>query len=238
MHSDALVVISHYSARSDHLLKKLLSEISTQTKNIVISVNDDQAIKESDTQIEGFRALLRPNIGMNIGAWNAAFKKYNTYSYYIFLQDECSLLRPDFLEAYKRELSTNGVGMTGESINFKWDRSWQSIFESPLNYPVDSYLNGRQLSRVEYYLSLMNAWEISPGSTEKHLRALIWGFTSDALNRLNGFPLGNSKEECIASEIAVSKKIEQLGLSVTQISDTPFTFFKHEEWRADGTSKI
>jgi hypothetical protein len=81
-------------------------------------------------------------------------------------------------------------------------------------------------------------WGINPGVTGRHLRSLVWGFSNESLSRLGGFPIGSTKEECIASEIAVSKKIEQLGLSVTQISDTPFTFFKHEEWRADGTSKI
>jgi hypothetical protein len=233
MQSNTLIIISYYVSRNNRQLSSLLTQISHFSKNVLIVINDDEIATETVGFFKGYPAILRPNIGMNIGAWNATFQRYPTYKNYIFLQDECSLMRDDFISAYESELGKFGVGMTGESINKKWDKSWCEMLKSPLNYPVN-----QNLSRVEYYLYLMNMWGINPGITGRHLRSLVWGFSNEALSRLNGFPIGNTKEECIASEIAVSKKIEQLGLSVTQISDTPFTFFKHEEWRADGTSKI
>jgi hypothetical protein len=237
MHNDVLVVISHYAGRQLDALNELISQISVITKNILIVINSDLNSGEHKDFYNGFPVIIRPNTGMNIGAWNSAFENYPDYKFYIFLQDECSVVRPDFLDAYKKELSLSGVGMTGESINFKWDISWQRMLQSPLNYLTDFFYDGHRLSRVEYYLRLLGAWKIHPGSTGRHLRALVWGFNQSSLRQLNGFPLGSSKEECIASEIAVSKKIEELGFRVTQISSVPFCYFKHQEWRADGVSK-
>ena len=58
------------------------------------------------------------------------------------------------------------------------------------------------------------------------------------MEKISPFPIGNTKEECIASEIAVSKKVEQLGLKVTQINERPFKYISHIEWKLDGSSKL
>lgn len=232
MQSDTLIVISHYAGRDIRHLSALVSRIQRVTKNILIIINDDQAIRDTEAVFMGFSVIVRPNFGMNIGAWNCAFEKFPIYKFYIFLQDECSLLRDDFLVAYENELARHDTGMTGESINYKWDKPWSEMLKSPLNYRVSN-----NFYRVEYYLYLMDKWEINPGLTGRHLRSLVWGFNNDSLRRLGGFPIGLSKEECIAAEIAVSRKIEQLGLRVTQISASPFSFFSHSEWRTDGLSK-
>lgn len=238
MSNDALIVISHYAKRDDYFLKKLLLEISQVTRKILVVINSDFVNCVSEEFYLGYPALVRPNLGMNIGGWDAAFHRYSNYEHYIFLQDECSLLRYDFLEVYKRKLSDPNVGMVGESINFKWDRSWRDMFLSPLNYSTEIVLGSRKISRVENYLNTLHAWKIDPGFGGRHLRALVWGIKGETLFRIKGFPIGETKEQCIASEIAVSKKIEQLGLRVDQISETPFTYFKHDEWRSDGVSKI
>jgi len=234
---DVLIVISHYSARDKAALYALLKKISDITSHILVVINDDSAVSESFSKLGDFPVITRPNIGMNIGSWNSAHANFPNYKYYIFLQDECSLLRGDFIEAYKKELSTKNVGMTGESINHKWDKSWVELFHSPLNYVIENAA-GHRISRVEHYLAAMSGWGINPGGSGRHLRSLVWGLNQDALRRIGRFPEGCNKEECIAAEISVSKKIEEIGLTVTQISKTPFSFFKHEEWRLDGHSKI
>lgn len=234
---DVLIVISHYSARDKTALYALLKKISDITSHILVVINDDSAVSESFSKLGDFPVITRPNIGMNIGGWNSAHANFPNYKYYIFLQDECSLLRGDFIEAYKKELGTKNVGMTGESINHKWDKSWVELFHSPLNYVIENAA-GHRISRVEHYLAAMSGWGINPGGSGRHLRSLVWGLNQDALRRIGRFPEGRNKEECIAAEISVSKKIEEIGLTVTQISKTPFSFFKHEEWRLDGHSKI
>lgn len=237
MNANVLVVVSYYSARTSFYLKKLLSDIAKCHQNLLIVINKDECSDEGHGFFEGHHVLVRPNIGMNIGAWDAAYKHFPQYEYYIFLQDECQLVRDDFVSVYKNELDKNDVGMTGESINYKWDQSWNEMLQSPINYPINLSLGIGSSSRVEYYLEKMKSWNIDPGFSGHHLRSLVWGFKGETLSRLNGFPIGLSKEECIASEIAISKKVEQLGLKVTQVSQNPFSCFKHGEWRADGFSK-
>ncbi len=135
----------------------------------------------------------------------------------------------EFMSAYVSKLEIQSVGMIGESINHKWDKPWLEMMKSPLNYPVNIFEHGKILSRVEYYLSLMSAWNANPGLNGRHLRALVWGFSGDVLRRIGGFPIGKTKEECIASEIAISKKTEQLGLKVVQIAEESFKYFRHDE---------
>lgn len=233
MDDDVLIVISHYVARDKNSLKSVLNSLFGVAQNILIVINDDMAIGESFGKLGDIPVITRPNIGMNIGGWNSAYKNYPNYKYYIFLQDECSLLRDDFIRAYKRELSATDVGMTGESINSKWDKSWVELFHSPLNYLIQN-IPGHRISRVEFYLALMERWGVNPGKNGRHLRSLVWGFNQVALSKIGGFPEGQNKEECIASEISVSKKIEEIGLRVTQISKTPFTFLsmKNGDWMA------
>lgn len=237
MNDDVLIVVSHYAARGTSHLQSLLSNLSKVHKNILIVINDDQINKEYFDFFCGFQAIYRPNIGMNIGGWNEAYQQFPNFKFYIFLQDECVVLREDFIAAYVKELSRVGIGMTGETINYKWDREWGQIINSPLNYHTNIIFNGSRLSRVQNYLNLLGQWGISPGVGGRHLRSLVWGLNDYALKGIGKFPIGIDKEQCIAAEIAVSKKVEQLGLGVTQISQTPFYFFQHEEWLSNGMSK-
>lgn len=237
MNNDLLIVISYYSGRSDSHLKKLLEDVSKINQNIVVVINSDECVYEVTGLFNGYKSITRPNIGMNIGAWDSGYKHYPKFKYYIFLQDECVMTNADFISAYASKLEIQGIGMIGESINYKWDKSWLEMMKSPLNYPVNIFQDGKILSRVEYYLGLMRAWNVNPGVNGRHLRALVWCFSGDVLHRMGGFPIGKTKEECIASEIAISKKVEQLGLKVLQIAEEPFKYFRHDEWRKDGTQK-
>ncbi|WP_114651662.1 hypothetical protein [Polynucleobacter necessarius] len=229
MNNDLLIVISYYSERSDSHLKKLLSSVSNINQNIVVVINSDECIDEVTGIFNGYKAITRPNTGMNIGAWDSVYRHYPNFKYYIFLQDECVMTNAEFMSAYVSKLEIQSVGMIGESINHKWDKPWLEMMKSPLNYPVNIFEHGKILSRVEYYLSLMSAWNANPGLNGRHLRALVWGFSGDVLRRIGGFPIGKTKEECIASEIAISKKTEQLGLKVVQIAEESFKYFRHDE---------
>ena len=84
----------------------------------------------------------------------------------------------------------------------------------------------------------MKKWGIAHGKSGLHLRSLIWGFKREILEKIFPFPIGKNKEECIASEIAVSKKVEQLGFKVTQIDENPFRNIAHIEWDLKGHNKV
>lgn len=236
MDNNALIVVSHYAARSLTPLDSLLTQLKLITNNILVIINDDNVINDQFSIYSGVKCIRRKNIGMNIGAWWTGFSNFPNYEYYIFLQDECVILKNNFIDIYKSLLGNKQIGLIGESINFKWDKSWSDLSESPLNYKINN--NIFLISRVDFYLEMFRKWGINPGASGIHMRSLVWGISRLTLEKMGSFPLGSNKEECIAAEIAVSKKIESLSLSVQQTSAKPFFYIKHIEWQSNGLNKI
>ncbi len=219
-------------------MNNLISQLKNYEASLYIIINDDNAEEEKKTTFKNINTLIRPNTGMNIGSWDASYTHNQNFDFYIFLQDECVIMNDDFITKYIFELSKFNVGMTGESINYKWDKEWRNIAKSNLNYVVGYDNFKRPVYRVQYYLSLMKRWGIEYGNNGLHLRSLIWGFKREILQKILPFPIGKTKEECIAAEIAVSKKVERLGFKITQIDKNPFNNISHIEWKSDGYSKV
>jgi hypothetical protein len=238
-HHNTLIVVSHYNLRSKKILQELIKSLINGRYDIVVVVNhDDVDSIHHDIYCTGVMRINRPNTGMNIGAWDCAFREFPDYKYYLFMQDECVIKNFSFIEAYHERFSDATIGMIGESINFKWSMNWNLISNSAINYAVGLNNYGNKVGRVEYYLYMMKKWGIESGVTGRHLRALVWALRGDVLSKINGFPIGASKEECIAAEIAVSKSVEQIGLRVEQVDADAFKYIQHTEWRNDGSSKI
>jgi hypothetical protein len=230
-------VISNYALRGEVYLQPLIEQLRGKVSRIIVSTNDDSCKTKTFTNYGGVARIVRPNIGMNIGAWSEAIPYCDDSDYVIFLQDECKLVRADFVERYENLLSLPAVAMVGESINPKWDCKWSEIINSKLNYGV-ALPNGKSTRRVELYLSCMLKWGIDPGNRATHLRSLAWAFNQTALQAIKSFPIGFNREECIAAEISVSRMIVQKGLKFLQSDPLSFSFFEHVEWRKDGLSKI
>ena len=232
-----LIVVSYYNSRPKLFLDNLIFELKKFNTDLALVINDDKILKVTTENNSNFFTVNRPNVGMNIGAWNECYQLYSNYDYYLFLQDECLILNNDFLEKYISELSKPNIGMTGESINLIWNRPWSVMQRSKLNYNIYIEAEKLNISRVNYYLSFLKKWNIKPGENAGHLRALIWGFNSQCLKKINEFPIGKNKDQCIAAEIAVSKKVQQYGFEISQIDSKPFKYISHNEWRLNGASK-
>src|SRR5690606_31973330 len=95
------------------------------------------------------------------------------------------------------------------------------------------FIDGGPAERVDSYLDFMRRNNIDPGETGRHLRSLIWFASRDTLEAIDGFPIGVNYGECIAAEIAVSRKVEALGGKVEQVAEEPFCFFRHLEFNRD-----
>lgn len=236
MDPSTLIVISHYAIRQKVSLENLLSQARAVGVDIVLVINDDNVHEDQIYVEDGIKYIKRQNVGMNIAAWWCAYSKFSNYENYIFFQDECVIINNNFVSAYISKLSQSNVGLVGESINYKWDRPWLEIANSGLNYQIQ--INNSPISRVNFYLLMLRHWNINPGSSGKHMRALVWAFKRSTLEKIGAFPMGINKDECIAAEIAVSKKIEEIGLLVEQAGPLPFLYVKHLEWRSDGMSKL
>lgn len=236
MDKSFLIIISFYEQRRVEYLQSLINQILPITQNFIVVINSDSREKIEIVNKHNIRYVIRPNTGMNIGAWYCGYQLFPEFSNYIFLQDDCVILHCNFIQSYLNKLNVAGIGLTGESVNNKWDLSWAELSKSPLNYNIP--FDNSHIDRVSFYLSMFRKWGIDPGTTGRHMRSLIWALTRSTIEKIGDFPLGLNKEECIASEIAISKKIENIGLSVEQVSSIPFSFIGHREWRADGLSKI
>ena len=235
---NTLVVVSHYNARGKEDLQALLNQLEPLAPNILVVINDDNHQGPAEF-LPGMQTpcLRRENTGMNIGGWNEAFQQRPDFEHYFFLQDECCIVANDFLSAYVDRLKNHEIGMLGESLNPQWSRPWAEITSSALNYPVQITPGSPAMMRTAFYLACLQNWGISSGTTGAHLRALVWAFRRETLEKIKAFPIGRNKEECIAAEIATSKWVEQHGGRIAQVGSTPFQFIHHKEWRADGQHK-
>lgn len=61
--------------------------------------------------------MRRPNSGINIGACDHGWRHNPGYCDYLFLQDECYMVAPCWLEAFRTRSKAVGGGLIGESMN-------------------------------------------------------------------------------------------------------------------------
>ena len=239
--SKIAVIVSFFDSRPQNDLFELVKSLGRFNCLKFLVVNSDKVLEQRSIPggptLKGWSVFVRPNHGMNIAAWSSMIPLLEQAEAALFLQDECQIISDDFLEAYMHELSKPDVGMTGESLNPKWNRRWEEVAQSALNYSISDVASGQVMTRVDFYKKSLSRWGIAHGNDASHLRALTWGFPVRVLSKLKAFPQGGSKEECIAAEIAVSKQVEQLGYRVTQVHEQPFNYIQHREWRTDGLSK-
>jgi len=227
-----MVIICYYDERSIDDLLALIASIDDYDPGypieitIVVNQNKQRCIDVSSTKYKT-NILYRQNQGMNIGAWDYGWRQFKDFDCFIFLQDECRIICNGWVLDYIRALENPQVGLVGESINQRWNRSWSDLQSDSASNLVSSDMK----ARAETYLSFMQRNAISSGSNARHLRSLVWAFKKSTLDAINGFPLGENYEECIAAEIAVSKKVEVLGMDIAQIDpQQPFSRIVHTEW--------
>ena len=232
------IIISHYSVRPLEELRQLLKQLAGYRDQICVVINQEADAPAHDL-IANVQVLTNPNLGMNIGAWNRGFLDDPDADLYFFLQDECFLKRDGFIQAsIDRFRKDARLGMLGETINRRWAHPWPVLLTSSLNQiDAEHCAGGIPTGRVSAYLAAMKGWGVDPGRSAEHLRSLVWAFPGAVLRLLGGFPVGVNRGECVAAEIAVSRKVVSLGYRFDQISDVPFFYFGHSEWRSDGLSK-
>ena len=232
----ALVVISYYSRRPIEPLRQLLQSLCERDAGgafkvaIVVNRADDSML---NLDFEDLKVDIhyRDNVGMNIGAWDYGWRRYTNFSFALFLQDDCYLVRDGWLSALAEKHATGTSGLIGESINTSWNLSWKELRNREKNVQLPEHnVDGKSANRIDIYLKQFSEWGILAGQNGLHIRALSWSIREATLSAMNGFPIGNNYAECIAAEIAVSKKVQQLGLPLSGFSTLPFHFFRHKEW--------
>jgi hypothetical protein len=227
-----LLVVSNLSNISIFKIEEIKFVLMNHISNII-----SKSLFPPDT----FDVLIRENIGMNIGAWQDGWLKMPNFENYLFLQDEVILLKDNWFICYINKLNfilnnNSNIFLIGESINNRWNCSWEDLRMSALNTKAIGHPNN--INRVDFYLAKFNEWSINPGAVACHLRSLIWFTNNKTMNEIKGFKIGKSYGECIAAEIAASLSVISKNGIVRQLDNDPFKNFYHPDWRKDGISKL
>jgi hypothetical protein len=235
----ALVVISYFDRRPLDCLLDLLRSLANYNAGCdfeaLVVVNQTRDVRPDLPETPfPLTVITRENTGMNIGAWEAGWRSCPGRPLYVFMQDECLVMRDGWLSAYADRCAEPDVGLVGESVNMSWDRPWPQLRLLHAGARMaDHMIDGNAADRVDVYLDCLRRWGVDPGPTAAHLRSLVWATTFQTLSKIGGFPVGANYGECIAAEIAVSRKVEAAGLRVVQARQAPFYFALHREWNQD-----
>ena len=239
MSKKGLVVISYYDRRPIHNLLELIHSISQYPAGgefdicVVVNRTKDEEVR-LPAEFAWIPVEYRHNVGMNIGAWDHGWRTHQGYQDYLFLQDQCYVVRENWLGGYRSVLENPEVGMVGESLNMAWDEPWAELRKLAENWPLPEHtIGGKPVNRADFYLSFFREHEIYPGQTGKHLRSVIWFVSAAVLGKIDGFLVGRNYGECIAAEITASKKVEALGLQVVQADKEEFFYIRDLEYNQD-----
>lgn len=206
------------------------------------------------SRIRSVRWAVRPNLGMNIGAWDFGWRLASTGGRspaakpersisFLFLQDEVDIQRKDWVHGFvhaKQEIQL-GKGavpiLLGESWNHRWEKPWSVLIGAFNEAASGSSLSDSMIQRAKLYFQLLEQWDVTAQQSAGHLRSLVLFSNLSTLKSIHGFRVGKDKEACVASEIAVSQAVAAQGGIVKQVSADPFFYLWHREWRKDGVSK-
>ena len=196
-----IVIISHYQPHGLSSLKKLLKSIRDENFkesakfDICVIINSDgdfnKAELSSISKFYNFKYFIRPNVGMNIGAWDYGWRLNTKYKYAIFLQDECYVVKDNWISAFiDQEILC--PGLVGESFNKKWNKDWGELREDNFLVHMPHHYPPFNENRVDIYLNLIIKNSIYPAKKGGHLRSLIWFVRLKTLINFGGFKIGKN----------------------------------------------
>ena len=234
MTQSCLVVISHYNVWATDQLIALLD----QTKSVPaghpfrcrVVVNQaepkplDLPSRHADVEI-----LYRENTGYNIGAWDLGWRQDPLFDIYLFLQEECVILKAGWLRAYIRRLSNPKVGLVGESMDWK-GMTWARLARYFQMFPFDSKIDGHFVPISEGLRISLERLGIDPGSTGEHLQSLVFCTRRAVLEATDGFLIGHTYAEATTAEMAASKRVQALGLRTCEVGFRSFSYINHPQW--------
>ncbi len=220
-----LVIISLWTEGSIQPLLNLLKQITIIEAGVdfelAIVCNTNNSNQEKfllNLESKKIKILIRENTGFNIGAWDYGWRNLPPSDNYLFLQDDCYILRRGWLKAFvdKFEQDSN-MGLLGESLN--WNFLWE---KAPPSKKEDAIL----------YRNFLAKNQIPEGDTARHLQSLILFTSRSILEQINGFIIADTYREAIASEIAISQKVEALNYEINQVKPNhPFYYICHPQWK-------
>jgi hypothetical protein len=216
-----LVVVSYYDRRPATELIALLDQIREIDAGtsfdlcIVVNATDFSTRIDLPNRHNNIEQLFRANQGYNVGAWQHGWLSKPGYDFYLFLQDECVIRRAGWLRAFLRAAGAPRTGLVGESLDpFS---SWTAFSR----FFPDVFHECRRVAAERH---------IAMGEIADHLQTLVIGARGDALRRMGGFVLGESKQEAVTGEVLTSVLARAHGYGIRQVAWRPFEYIDHPQW--------
>jgi hypothetical protein len=239
----ALVIVSHYNAWPTDQLVALLDQMQAIPPGhpfrcrVVVNQAEDKPL-ELPSRHSAVEVFYRENVGYNIGAWEYGWRQPSDADEFLFLQEECQILRPNWLRAFLELVSRPEIGLVGETViwrGYLWDRV--DYYEGVYNYPDDDD-GGPMLTLTQGVRKFLARKGIVPGPTGEHVQSLVIAARRDVLEAVGGFLVGRNKAEAIASEVAISRAVVAKGLKLRQIGIMPFRYILHPQWDLGKPSRL
>jgi hypothetical protein len=230
------VVVCHYNARPAADLAALLTGLRRRPAggpfDLLVVVNQAAARPLLlPAACSTWDVCYRPNTGFNLGAWDWGWRERPGYSGYLFLQEECRVIRDGWLAAFRHRATEPGVGLVGECLSPTWDAPWEELAVRFRGARLPGHgVAGKPADRLSCYWDFFRRRGIDPGPRGDHLQSLVLFARRAVLQAVGGFPPCQTYGEAIAAEIGVSKQVQALGFTLRQVGTTPFTYFEHPQW--------
>lgn len=171
--------------------------------------------------------FVRENTGYNLGAWDHAWRRLPEHERFLFVQDECTALRRNWLAAFATRFDrTPGCGLVGEHLNRPWDRRWTELCAS----------EGTGGARARTYLATLERWGAPAGDRATHLTTVVQYTSRAVLEAVGGYRIGASYDEAIAAEIGFSRAVADRGLALVQLGTRRHCRIAHPQWPSDGVA--
>ena len=237
----SLVVISHYNAWSTDRLVALLDQIATVPAGAAfdacIVVNQAKAEElELPERHRHVPVLYRENTGYNIGAWDLGWRSNPGHDCYLFLQEECRIVRPGWLAAHRRLAMRPGTGLVGEAMQWA-GLGWKRLDTQYRGVPSQRMGDGSRVPYPDDLRARLRAAGIAEGRTGAHLQSLVLCMRRSVLEAIGGFRIGRTYAEAVAAEVLLTKQVEALGLKVREVGPGSFRYILHPQWAAQGGVK-
>jgi hypothetical protein len=240
----ATVVISHWSRHPTHNLTRLIKQLYKYDAGapfkitVVCNGGDILPLKLlSNLSKYGIRILDRENSGYNIGAWDHGWRHSDESGYFLFLQDECNILKDGWLRAFIEKMESNPtIGLLGESIN--WRRPWKEQRLNPIAAACLNNDNAPPFNAIDFLHNFLTEINIPPTDSADHLQSLVLFTSRRILEQVGGFPSRNTYAEAVGTEIAISKLIQSHGYIFDTVGAKPFSYVGHRQWSNDWYKRI
>jgi hypothetical protein len=182
------------------------------------------------------RVIHRENSGYNLGAWECGWTNADGYEYFLFIQDDCFLKRPNWVSDFEFRMSHDaGIGLLGESI--AWDQATWSFLREATDRDLGRSVwpDDEPVHPIDAVMAMVEQHGIPLGEVGTHVQSLIFFTSRRVLTEVGGIQvLGTGYRGACASEVGFSRLIESRGYRVSKVAECPFVFIGHRQWTNQG----